>query len=80
MAEGFTTVRQFDPSGKAPEGPRPLELPPRTVNLVHRELMRGIVQHLGNHPALESLLQEFEQLTSPPLQDVPEVVVDERTD
>jgi hypothetical protein len=59
-------VREYDPNAKPIEPAAAPAPPARTPSIVLGELFRAIVAHLGNHPKLDALLTEFEELTKAP--------------
>jgi len=59
-------LRVFDPNAKPAEEPAPPAPPPRTPSGVLGEFFRALVKRLGNHPEIEALLEEYEELTAPP--------------
>jgi hypothetical protein len=73
-------LKVYDPNAKPGEVAPEVIAPPRTPSTVQMELMRAIVKVLGNHPELESLLNEFEDLTQAPELPPPSPEGDEHKD
>jgi hypothetical protein len=57
--------RIYDPNAKPEVAPEVIA-PKRTPSIVLKEFFRALVKRLGNHPELETLLEEFEALTAAP--------------
>lgn len=60
-----SSERVYDPNAKPVVAPEVIA-PPRTPSMVIGEFFRALVKRLGNHPELETLLQEFEDMTAAP--------------
>lgn len=70
-------VKVYDPNAQAPEVAPEVVTPPRTPSQVLGEFFRAVVHHLGSPPKLESLIDEFEELTKAPDVPAPSLVTTE---
>jgi hypothetical protein len=66
MTDNPDHVKVYDPNAPSPQEPAPPVAPVRTPSIVLGEFMRALVSHLGNHPKLDALLTEFEEMTKAP--------------
>jgi len=66
MTDAPDHVKEFDPNAPEPaaeaEAPKPIRTPPMVLN----EFFQALVDHLGQHPRLQALLDEFLAMTLPP--------------